>query len=149
MVCRLVGAKSSSDPMLDIVNWNLSNKLQWNLHRNSNIFIRQNAFENAVCEMSTILSLPPCVNLSRRWFPPADSSARTNQDIGSGFSMLSHQITWEQKWDFPIVLQGHVNHLTNVMMQSTSIYEWLTAAIIHVNMIGSHCWIYYPGNLSS
>ena len=28
---------------LNIVNWNISNKFQWNLHWNSNIFIQENA----------------------------------------------------------------------------------------------------------
>ena len=45
----------------NIVNWTLRNKLQWNLNRNSNIFIHENAFESVVCEMATILSRPQCV----------------------------------------------------------------------------------------
>ena len=44
----------------NIVNWNLRNKLHWNL--NSYIFIQENAFQNIVCEMAAILSLPQCVN---------------------------------------------------------------------------------------
>ena len=46
----------------DIVNWNLRNKLQWNLKRNSYIFIQENAFENVVWKMAAILSRPQCVN---------------------------------------------------------------------------------------
>ena len=41
--------------------WNWCNKLQWNFNRNSNIFIQENAFENVVCEMASILSRPQCV----------------------------------------------------------------------------------------
>ena len=37
------------------------NKLQWNFIRNSNISIQQNALENVVCEMASILSRPQCV----------------------------------------------------------------------------------------
>ena len=37
-------------------------KFQWNFNRNSNIFIQENAFENVVCEMASILSRPQCVN---------------------------------------------------------------------------------------
>ena len=48
----------------NIVNWNLRNKLQWNIQRNSYIFIQENAFENVVCEMAVILSRPQCVNPS-------------------------------------------------------------------------------------
>ena len=32
----------------NIVNWTLGNKLQWNFHRNSHIFIHANTFENFV-----------------------------------------------------------------------------------------------------
>ena len=32
------------------------NKLQWNFNRNSNIFIQENARENIICEMASILS---------------------------------------------------------------------------------------------
>ena len=45
----------------NIVDWNLTNKLQWNFNRNSNIFIQYNALENIVCEMPAILSRPQCV----------------------------------------------------------------------------------------
>ena len=40
----------------------LRNKLQWNFNRNSNIFIHENALENVICEMDSILSRPQCVN---------------------------------------------------------------------------------------
>ena len=39
------------------------NKLQWNFIQNSNIFIQENALENDVCEMASILSWPQCVNI--------------------------------------------------------------------------------------
>ena len=48
-----------------IVNWTLRNKLQWNLNRNSNIFIQENAFESVVCETAAILSRPQCVKLNK------------------------------------------------------------------------------------
>ena len=35
-------------------------KLQWNINRNSYIFIQENALENVVCEMTSILSWPQC-----------------------------------------------------------------------------------------
>ena len=44
-----------------IVNSNLRNKLQWNLKRNSCVFIQENEFENVVCEMASILSRPQFV----------------------------------------------------------------------------------------
>ena len=33
-----------------IVNWNITNKFQWNSNRNSNIFIQEKAFQNVVCQ---------------------------------------------------------------------------------------------------
>ena len=45
-----------------LINWTLSNKFQWNLNLNSNIFIKENAFENIICEMVTILSRGKWVN---------------------------------------------------------------------------------------
>ena len=40
----------------NIVNSKLKNKLQWNLKRNSYIFIQENPFENVVWKMASILS---------------------------------------------------------------------------------------------
>ena len=45
----------------NIIDWTIRNKLQWNFDQNSYIFIQENAFENVVCEMAAILSLPQCV----------------------------------------------------------------------------------------
>ena len=49
----------------NIVNWILRNKFPWNFNRYSNIFIQENAFENGVCEMASILSRPRCVKMWR------------------------------------------------------------------------------------
>ena len=59
MACRLAGAKPLSEPMLE---YNLRNKVQWNLKQNSYILIEENAFENVVCEITSILSRPQYVN---------------------------------------------------------------------------------------
>ena len=45
----------------NIVNWTLGNKLQCNLNKNLYIFIHENAFENVICKMVSILSRPQCV----------------------------------------------------------------------------------------
>ena len=45
----------------NVVNWPLRNKLQWNLNQNSYIAIGENAFENGVCKMASIMSRPQCV----------------------------------------------------------------------------------------
>ena len=38
-----------------IVNWALGNKFQWNLNRNSTIYIHKNVFENVICKMAANL----------------------------------------------------------------------------------------------
>ena len=64
MACRLVSAKPLSEPMLEYFNWTLGNKFQWNLNCNLHFFIKENALENGVCEMASILSRPQCVYYS-------------------------------------------------------------------------------------
>ena len=50
----MTGAKPLSGPMLEYCQLDPWNKLQWNVNRNSNIFIHENAFESVVCEMTSI-----------------------------------------------------------------------------------------------
>ena len=50
----------------NIVNLTLRNTLQWNVYRNTYIFIQENAFENVVRISAAILSRPQCVQYS--WF---------------------------------------------------------------------------------
>ena len=67
------------------VNEQNNRKLSWNelwfngkvvswFYRNSNIFIQENALENVVCEMASILSRPQCVELVHHW--PSASPCR-------------------------------------------------------------------------
>ena len=61
-MCRRTGSSLVLNQCLNIFNWTFRDKLQWNFNRKSNIFIHENAFEDVVCEMASILSLPQCVN---------------------------------------------------------------------------------------
>ena len=45
----------------NIVNWTLKNKYQWHFSRNSNIFIKEIAFENFILKSSHLFQ-PQCVN---------------------------------------------------------------------------------------
>ena len=38
------------------------NKLKWNLNTNSRIFIKENAFENVICQMDSMSSRPQGVH---------------------------------------------------------------------------------------
>ena len=58
MACRLVGAKSLSEPMLECCLLNPGEQISM---KSSNIFIQEDAFENFVCEMASILPWPKCV----------------------------------------------------------------------------------------
>ena len=51
------------NPCWNIVNGIHKNKFQFNFNRNSSIFIQENALENVVCEMASILSPPQCVKM--------------------------------------------------------------------------------------
>ena len=54
----------------NFIDSNPRNKLQWNLQRNSYVFIPENAFENVVCDISAISSRPQCVNLFNYLYHP-------------------------------------------------------------------------------
>ena len=61
MVCPLAGVKLLAEPMpMNIVNWTIGNKLQWNLKRNSYNLIQEKTFQNVVYEMAAILAWPQC-----------------------------------------------------------------------------------------
>ena len=45
-----------------LIGHSLRDKLQWNLKRNTYMFIQENAFENVVWKMAAILFLPQCAN---------------------------------------------------------------------------------------
>ena len=47
----------------NIFNLILRNKIEWNINRNSYMFIHENAFKHVVCKMSAILSRPQYVNI--------------------------------------------------------------------------------------
>ena len=62
----IIGAWSAPSHCLNqcwnIVNWIPRNKIQWNVSRNSYIFIQENPFENVIWKMATTLSRTQCVN---------------------------------------------------------------------------------------
>ena len=46
----------------NIIKWTFGNKCQWNINRNSYVFIYETAFKNVVLNMDVILSRLQCVN---------------------------------------------------------------------------------------
>ena len=78
-----------------IFNGTLRNKLQWNFNQNTKLFIHENASENIVCEMASILSKERWVNGSRPLF-----FSGSGMFTGMGFyqpyigaSIFSHEVT--------------------------------------------------------
>ena len=69
MACRLDGAKPLSEQCWNIINSTFGNTIQWNLKRNSSVFIEENAREHVVCEKAAILSQPQCVNSEKTSLP--------------------------------------------------------------------------------
>ena len=77
MAWRLDVAKPLTEPTLENCQLDPGNKLQWNFNRNSNIFVQENSFENVVCKMAPILSLPQCVNkqnICEMYYTPVKAS---------------------------------------------------------------------------
>ena len=81
MACHLWGTKPLPEYWL-ITNWNLWNKLNWNLDQNIKIFIQENAMKYVIHIMSVILPRPQRVNSS----PP--SAANMRQWISSAFFLI-------------------------------------------------------------
>ena len=58
MACHLAGTSHYLNQCWNIINWTLRNKLQWNVYRNSCIFIQENECTNLAWEKAAILSRP-------------------------------------------------------------------------------------------
>ena len=68
MACCLDGTKPLSESMLEYCQLHPWEQTSVKFNRNWNIFIQENALENIVCEMASILSRPQCVKASRHWW---------------------------------------------------------------------------------
>ena len=66
-----------------------------NFYGNCNIVIQENAFENVVCEMATMLSRPQCVNWRQVIICPANGSV---PDMQQAISLMTQFIAaWNCK----------------------------------------------------
>ena len=90
MACRLNGAKPSSKSMLKhVLLIGHLGYLKWN----SNIFIQENALENVVCEMASILSGPQCVNILTKLRPVTYISAGIDNHLFTQNKLVLEYIT--------------------------------------------------------
>ena len=83
----------------NIINWTLETKFKWNLNRNLCIFIHDNALENVVCEMASILSRPQCANgqISLSCFRGVLSGIRNRPPRPSQWPLPVHPVR-ERHW---------------------------------------------------
>ena len=70
-----------------IVNWNPSNKLQWNFNQNTTCFIHENASDNIVCEMAAISSTGRWIESKQQ--PPAAHYSRIMVLLSSYRTVIS------------------------------------------------------------
>ena len=77
MACRLVGAKTLSESLLDYCQLDPCEHISMKFETKYNNFIDKNAFENAVWKMAAILSWPQCFN----WSPAVAPSLRGNAGV--------------------------------------------------------------------
>ena len=69
MACSPFSTKPLSSPMLITVNLTSMRKNRWNWRRNTAILTQENAFENAACKMTAILSRVQSVIYTPASFP--------------------------------------------------------------------------------
>ena len=101
----------------NIVNWTLTNELQWNCNRNSYIFIQENAFENyVVWKMAAILSHLNVLKIGHPWiqFTGAWASSR-----------LPWLEEWWQEWRALLQIDGWVQERCNSSALAMELYIFL------------------------
>ena len=81
----------------NIANWILSNKFQWNINPNSDIFIQENTFDNVIRLMAAILSRLQCVNCYL---------VLLSFDIKPSYQFRNFTINIRQSHDNPIFMIG-------------------------------------------
>ena len=111
----------------NIVNWTLRNNLQGNFNRNSNILIQENALENFVCEMTSILFRP-------QWFNSL-ALGRCGSDIVSVFklNLRIYILSTSCEIGFRIVAKNPIDDESKL----AQVMAWCLQAISHHL---SQCW---------
>ena len=98
----------------DVANWTLRNKLWWNLSRNSNIFIQENAsFENIVWKMAAI-----CLGLNVLRFILVN--------LTGAMSTMLH--VWVNVWNH---IDLDISHHQTSINHNESNYSHLIATVKH------------------
>ena len=164
MACRLVGAKPLSEPMLEYCWLTIRNKLQWNLYRNSHIFIQEIAFENVVCEMASFylglnVLIKPLFKLLHGWVITQHTSDMSNvlytlllcisMKHSSAclvlcyYTMVNIRLTlkWLGRFFFQNVISfsDAVHLMCNFFLYKTGAIQW---------MFSQHCGYWWPGALA-
>ena len=117
MACRLFGAKPLFEPMLVycyLGSWEHSSA---KFQSKFKLFIRENAFQNVVWKIATILSLPHCVNnqkvsntyiLLRSWVAVRNIGfifSTIFMDLGGYLNLKGFMCTWVYLYKSLLILQ--------------------------------------------
>ena len=116
MACRL-------NQWWNIFTWTLRKKVQWNFDRNSNIFIQENAFENVVCEMASILSRPQCVKT------PGSSYVGIHVPHAEG-------VVWPILW-----MSSKVQNIQHIITLHALLFCALD--LVMMTVLGIFVWVWY------
>ena len=131
-------------PSHSIVNWTVRNNPPQNINHNSNIFIHENALENVVCEMASILSRPQCVNCQwnitglNKWYES------TKSNIVTAKQNRSHIL-----WDIILVLESmrfdtkHILQRHRIWWQPTCVSIIYATRVNVVNVVNTIRSIFY------
>ena len=122
-----------------IVNWTLRNKLQWNFHQNTKVFVHENASQNVVSEITAILSF---MSIIPRHLPCVYVICIT--DIINTYTMhvryrfISHIPQWSKR----------ISH--NASLQKRNVHAWaqfchnvVLCGIWYWCILGCVKWIYW------
>ena len=121
----IVGSGNGFSPGLNqcwnIINWTPGNKLQWNFNQNTKLFIHENASENIVCEMVTILCGGRLVNVSNSTMLYSKHCI----DVISWSKMISLQPFFCLFWNPDIHTWTHLPEAKITDISKTFVFSWI------------------------
>ena len=135
MACRLVGAKPLTEPMLNIVNWTLRNKIKWKNNPTSSIFFFIFlSFKKMRLKVSTVKWRLFCLGINvlkgRDYHLPF---LRQHWFYSSGFGVANKQsLTFRSLWDVAVILKVHFSNSLYRTVTCKIAPRWMPQNITHM-----------------
>ena len=112
MACRLIGTKPLAEPMLNIVNWTLRHKIQWNFNPISSIFVLLFSVKKMRLKVSTVKWRFFCLGINvlkgRDYHLPFH---RQHWFYSNGLGVANKQsLTFRSLWDVAVILKVHFSN---------------------------------------